>query len=288
MTDFHLIFCDPKNPEDRVEIPFKLTGSNASQKWLLHLYKAMAIQGKIPLNHRWCGWEGNIEAISDRINEWIDVARKYHPEIFNELRASDNPTQDELNYLHTWFEIYRGELENPHPLFRNGTQEYQDAIENLNLEIHAYERAVRKYKTANFNFQYDHEFSLLLPEDKAEFEMMRYPNSLYLEYNMRGKSLFVYFMDDDDHVGPDNIRTYKYLNADFALRINGWSEQELKEHREKEEFMWHRKENFLNSLGYYRGDPNNTFGFLRLAYSEWDDIESLIEPRQFLCGAKFG
>ena len=289
MADFELIFCNPQTKEDKVSIPFTLTGSTASQKWLLHLQKAMEFQNKLPLNNRWSGWsnEESKEQIRNKISYYVDVASKHHPEIFKDIHIEEIIPQDTLNYLHSLFENYRGHKLNPHPLYESGTEDYKNAIDELNIYIHKYERTNSESKTANFNFQYDHEMNVLTLEDRQEYEVMRHSNSLYLEFNTIGKALYVFFTDDDQHVDIKDIKRYEYLNADFTLYINGWSEEKIKKEKQRIDKKWHTLGNALNAAGFYRDDPNNTLGFLRLAHSEYDDIESLIEPRQFLCGAKF-
>ena len=287
MSDFHLIFCDPQDHNDIVEIPFSLTGTNASQCWFEHFYAAIYKDGLIAKNNRWIGWpDGDTtETICDRINHNIAICRKSHPKEFDR-DCSPNMTQEDFNILHTYFEIYRGELDNPHQFYIDGTEEFRESIEQLNIDIHLFEHLGSIDRKADFNFAYSGR-TKLTEDDNMLFEVDKNANTLYLEYDMSGKNLMVIIMDEDEHIGDANIRRYQWIGCDFRLSIRQWTAEQKATRLAKIKDFWHRKGNWLNSLGYYEGNPNNTLGWLPLAHADIDNIESFIAPRQFLKGAKF-
>jgi len=291
MADFYLQFCDPNSKKDIIEIPFTLTGTDVSWKWLEHLYKAIYLDKQTAKNDRWYGWDVNrdtSEKICDRLNNHLEIARKYHPEEFKDICASPNMCQEDFNKMHKYFEIFRGELDNPHEFFKNGTDEFKRAVEQFNIDIHLFENLQSGGIGANFNFSYKFEnFEELTYEDKKLFEVNLKDNTIYLEFNMRGKTLYDMYSDDDDYVGLDNVRRYKWIGPDFCLNIRGWSEQKRNNRLKDIDEWWNRKHNLLSSLGYTKGDPNNTFGWIPLATAEIDNIKDLIEPRQFLKGSRF-
>lgn len=194
-------------------------------------------------------------------------------------------TTDDFNKMHTYFEIYRGELFEPHPIFTSGTPEFRECIEMLNIDIHLFEQVHNSNKMANFNFP-TIDFVPLKATDCCLFELHKKPNTIYLEFNMRGKTLMDYYHDDDDHVGDENIRRFEWVGPDFLLNIDGMTPEQISKKEEDIEKWWDRKQNYLNNLGYYKGDPNNTFGIFPLATADIE-IEDIIEPRQYLKGATF-
>ena len=287
MPDFHLIFCDPVTKDNEVEIPFNLTGTSVSDTWFAYLYDAIHVQGLTAGNDRWYGWPNKEthQDMCDVINYHLDVCRKYHPNEFD-MSCSPNMTQDDFNRLHTYFEKYRGELDNPHPYFTNGTDEYRNSIETVNIYVHKFESIDHSDARANFNFAYSGRRQFTEEENKL-FVVDKTKNVLHMEFNMRGKTLMDFIIDEDDHVGEENIRRHKWITADFKLSIDGWTAKQVHRNLERIEDVWHRKGNFLNSLGYYKGDPNNTLGCLPVAHAVDDEIESKIQHRQFLKGARF-
>jgi hypothetical protein len=287
MADFHLIFCDPNTKRNEIEIPFTLTDKDISWRWLKNLHEAIYVRGQVAANNRWSGFETNAdtpEKICNRMNYHIGICRKYYPELYN-FEANPDMTQDHFNWLHTFFEKYRGELLEPHPLYANGTQEYKDSVEMLNIEIHLLENLPKKIKRANFNFKTG-VMERILPSDYPEFELNRTPNTLYLQYNMRGKTLYDIFVDDDYHIGDDHIKRAEWMGADFSLTVFGWTDEFRQKTIADVKSWWDRRRNFLSSLGFEEGDPANTFGFVPLARTN-EDLNSLLEPRQFLKGARF-
>jgi len=287
MPDFHLIFCDPVTKDNEVEIPFTLTGTDVSWRWFDCLYHTTQVNGVVADNNRWSGWETNRDTAQDicnRINDHLAVCRATHPKEFD-ITCSPDMSQDDFNKMHTYFEVYRGELLKPHPYFTNGTDEFRNALEQLNIDIHLFEQVDTKNKSARFNFP-GGVLHRLEAKDNLLFEVNKIPNTLYLMFNMRGKNLMDFINDDDDHIGDENIRRYEWNGADFRLEISGWSEEQRLERMKLIDDVWHQHHDYLSSLGFHKGDPTNTVGWLPLATSDID-IAELVEPRQFLKGAKF-
>ena len=111
--DLILTFCDPITKENEIEIPFTLTGSDISWRWLGYLYDTIHVKGMVAKNNRWSNFTPESpQQICDRINQTVDVCRKYHPELFVDLCAKPEMTQEHYNWMHTYFEKYRGEMFN--------------------------------------------------------------------------------------------------------------------------------------------------------------------------------
>ena len=287
MDDFHLIFCDPVTKNNEVEIPFTVTGTDASWRWLDCLYETIYVRGQMAANNRWSGFETGAESIDDiceRLNRNISICRSYHPTLFD-FEAKPDMTQQDFNWMHTYFEKYRGEMMEPHPLYNSGTDKYRDAVELLNIDIHLMETLPKGLKRANFNFK-SGVMGRLGPNDYDAYEFDRKANTLYLQYNMRGKTLYDVFYDQDNVIGNAHIKRAEFCGADFSLNVFGWSSEFREQRIVDVKKWWAENREFLSSLGFEEGDPANTFGWIPVAHTD-HDLESLLEPRQFLKGAKF-
>lgn len=284
--DLILTFCDPITKENEYDIPFVLADNSTSLKWLKLLYEDIYINKLTWNNDRYVGFETNRltkKDMADELNRLIAVCEKERPGYFNFV-ADENMTQEDFNRMHVWFEVYRGELNNPHEFFITGTEEFKYAIERFNQVIHMWEKIERyeKLKLSMITFNIGGKIIDLEEDDLQNFQLCKSKNTIYLSYIMRGKNLVDLWLDQDHHIGDDNVRSYKFLGSSFMLQTFGWSEDHC-DHMKKDFNLWFdRNSNYLNSLGFYKGDPKSTIGWSPLAHSTLDDIKSIIESRQFL------
>ena len=224
--------------------------------------------------------------MAEELNYLISICEKERPGHFR-FTAHENMSQDDFNKMHIWFEIYRGEINNPHDFFSRGTKQFKYAIERFNQVIHMWEKIEKYQQNKELCFItydiFDGKNEDLQDEDFLNFKFKRYDNTIYLSYNMRGKNLLDVWIDEDIHIGDNNIRPYRYLSSNFVLRSKGWSKKETVEKQKDFTEWFERNSNYLNSLGFYKDEPKCTIGWLPLAHSTIkENIKFIIEPRQFL------
>lgn len=290
--DLILTFCDPITKNNEYDIPFILANNNTAIKWLRILYEDIYIHKRRWNNDRYVGFETNAlskKTMAEELNKLIEICEKERPGHFK-FTADENISQHDFNRMHVWFEVYRGSLLKPHPFFTNGSNEFKYAIERFNQVIHMWEKIDRfKYHKNKFIITFDiygGERIKLTNDDLSNFDLNLSDDSIYLSYIMRGKNLVDLWVDDDHHVGDENIRPYQFLGSNFLLRGEGWTTEETLLNKEKFNHWFDRNSNYLNSLGFQKNDPRCTVGWLPLAHSTIPDIKEIIEPRQFLKNIK--
>ena len=217
--------------------------------------------------------------------EMIAICKRERPKEFD-IEIKNNIDQDEFNRLHTWFEVYRGALDDPHPYFITGSPEFQQAIERFNQLIHMWEvqdEFARKNITA-VNIDFNHHSRIPMEDDDyRNFEFMSYSDSIVMPFVSRGKTLIDFWRDNDDHVGDENIRQHSNIGSNFKLRCSGgWTEEHRKEKWAEFSDWFRRKENYLNSIGFYWDDLRCCKGYITLGYSTIPNTRDIIAPRQFL------
>ena len=286
--DLILTFCDPITKDNEYDIPFVLANNSTSLKWLKILYHDIYVNKCTWNNDRYVGFNTNAldkKKMSEELNYLISICEKERPGYFNFV-AHENMSQDDFNKMHVWFEVYRGELNNPHEFFISGTKKFKNAIERFNQLIHMWEKIDKYNKHDSMSvsiFDINKGFvTELNNEDILNFELKKTDNTIFLSYIMRGKNLVDVWADSDHHVGDENIRPYMFLGSNFFLSTKGWSDEETIRNKNNFNSWFDRNSNFLNSLGFYKDDPKCTIGWLPLAHSTLPEIKSIIEPRQYL------
>ena len=274
--------------DNEFDIPYKLADHNTAAKWLMVLYEDIYINKRTWNNNRYVGFD-NLAAekrkLKDEMLKMITICKREHPDEFN-IEIKNDIDQDEFNRLHTWFEVYRGELNNPHPFFVNGSDDFKYAIERFNQLIHMWEVqdefARKDITTVNIDFNQHYRIEME-DSDYENFEFYAHTDSITLPFISRGKTLVDFWRDNDDHVGDENIRKYRYIASNFKIRCSGGWTQEHYEEKWAEFSEWFdRKSNYLNSIGFYWDDPKSCKGYLTLAHSDITNTRDIIKPRQFL------
>jgi hypothetical protein len=292
MSDFELIFCNPETFSNEIAIPFTLQDSSTANIWIMLMENAH-LHGTEIEQDRWTGFETNHLTLDDyilEINELIDVVNNDYPNIIP-VNCQPNPTQQEFNILHTYFETYRGTLLVPHDYYNNGTEIYREAIERLNKVIHVAENKLRKNATPvkemrRTNIGYKDGVRVELPTNEFDlFDINMESGVIYLDYTMRGKTLHAVSASDDFSIGPENVLPYKWISTYFILVCDGWT-PEFKEHRDREFDQWAiDNADHLKLLGIEDHRAlENTNGWIPLARADVEDTGSLLESRQYFKG----
>ena len=250
------------------------------------LHNDIHIQKRSWSNDRFVGFKGakGKKELSKEINECIAICEKERPGYFN-IEMKEDMSQDDFNRLHTWFEVYRGELNDPHPFFRDGSKSFRCAVERFNQLIHMWEMVDNYDELGNAAVTVDihrAEYIDLDADDYENFELRQYPNTLTLSYIMRGKNIVDLYTDQDHDIGDENIRKYKYLGSTFVLNINGWTDEETNHHRVDFWTWFFENEDFLASIGFKAGDHDLSLGWIPLAHADIDNVKELIDNRTCL------
>ena len=291
--DFSLIFCDIKNTDDEYRLYFKLRNNSISNKWFLSLIEAIDNSWQIQ-NDRFYNFKNSYwskEKIIKELNDCISICNNEHPGLID-FKIGKDLTQEDNNKLHVYFEKYRGAILDPHPYFVNGSYQYKKAMEDMNILIHRWESLEESEKheiparRMVFNFSKNNR-RLLEDNDYLHFDYPPTFGELTISYCEVGKPLYDVYEDNDEHVGEENIRPLRYYSADFNLFFYCHTNFDDKEKWKNKFNSWFDdKSNYLNSLGFTKGDPKNALGLITVADIINDEnrlyIIENIETRQFL------
>lgn len=218
------------------------------------------------LNNQWTE-----ASILEAINKQIDIINQYKPVIDFKAPAG-TMSQDDSNKLHHYFEIIRGENEDPNQFYADAPKNVKFAIEEFNVLIHRWEdlglpgRIVVHVK--------DRPVYPLAEEDFKHWTLDYHPGQVRLNYCHKGKPIWDVFKDQDEHVGAENIRPQFKYSADFSLSFSGGPGMRWNYVR-----WWHKNKEFLESLGYKYGDPKNAVGQAPVGQvvDDWRDVYHMIK-----------
>ena len=184
----------------------------------------------------------------DAINKCVDTINDYKPG-FVERRMTSELIQDDLNYLHHIFEVYHGMLNEPHEFYLAAPTEVQQALGQLNIEVHRCEAmaegTVRKMLPTHLVTYYDMprgpEHRLLEDADYEHFTDFYEFGTVYLLYVEIGKTLQDMSIDNDDHIGDEAYKPFRHYASDFVIRYFGTSHETWNNYRKL--FRKHYEEN---------------------------------------------
>lgn len=246
-----MFYIDLQKGDQEVTIQFCELDHPLGQRWAAALTKHLDNGWNIAqphriynLNDQWS--EANIV---NAISHCIEVINTYKNVIDYQIQG-DTITQDDSNHLHHYFEILRGENEDPNEFYINAPSSIKKYIEEYNVLIHRWEDLGKKGRiVAHFKERpvYD-----LEPEDYNHWTLDYQPGDIRLNYCHKGKTIFDVFKDQDDVVGEDNIRPQFKYSADFKFGFAagpGW----IKEFTE----WWSSNH---KQLGYEYDDPRAAIG----------------------------
>lgn len=273
------------NDTDSRYIYFNLFNTDIARKWEHEIKQEYTIFE----NDRFTGWPDTIRTkkwYSDELNRHIQTINDYQPDTIN-LKAYENMDTDHANKLHKYFELLRGGVLTPTTFFTNSPEHVQDAIQQFNIMIHAYEKiAFSPLKsptiTTTFNC-FRHELS---DEDYDHFTYDWKYGTIYINYCEVGKHLLELYLDNDDIVGDDNIRPLKYYSADFKIKFGADSSPaRLEQFTNDFESWFDNNKTYFESINIHK-DKYRALGLIPVAsinreasgfltYTDTDIIEEL-------------
>ena len=236
--------------EDDLTLTYNINDTSIAQRWAKLLAESVE-KYSIDDPERLYGFDTETlerQRAVDAINKCVDTINDYKPG-FVERRMTSELIQDDLNYLHHIFEVYHGMLNEPHEFFLAAPTEVQQALGQLNIEVHRCEAmaegTVRKMLPTHLVTYYDMprgpEHRLLEDADYEHFTDFYEFGTVYLLYVEIGKTLQDMSIDNDDHIGDEAYKPFRHYASDFVIRYFGTSHETWNNYRKL--FRKHYEEN---------------------------------------------
>jgi hypothetical protein len=236
--------------KDDLTLTYNINDTSIAQRWAKLLAESIE-KYSIDDPERLYGFD--TEALErqravDAINKCVDTINDYKPG-FVERRMTSELIQDDLNYLHHIFEVYHGMLNEPHEFYLAAPTEVQQALGQLNIEVHRCEAmakgTVRKMLPTHLVTYYDMprgpEHRLLEDADYEHFTDFYEFGTVYLLYVEIGKTLQDMSIDNDDHISDEAYKPFRNYASDFVIRYFGTSHETWNNYRKL--FRKHYEEN---------------------------------------------
>ena len=215
------------------ELSFVIGETNIAQRWARKLQFALSKRYKLDDPRRFYGHTSLSKESKDTlkwITECIDTINNHDPIIERSISRVDD--QDTLNYLHSMFEQYHGQLGEPTGWFESAPDTVQKAIAELNVLVHRCESLVRGAKPRLVCTYYR------MPKQDclawSDYDLMTDHTAfgdLCLNYCEIGKTLEDFWRDQDEYVTAQTFKPFKYFSADFNVRLYELNAEELQEQR---------------------------------------------------------
>ncbi len=214
------------NGKEDLSLFFKLRNTKIAHKWYIELCKSYELFETDRLDH----WGTNKDTYINELNKQIDIINQYQYTV--DRRVSSNITQQDLNYLHKFFEDLRGEVTEGTAWYNNAPEHVQVAVMRFNVLIHQLEFSMRVKKlhpTVVVTFK-DRPRYELDEEDIKHFTYKWKRGTVYINYCHVGKTVLDAFNDDDNLV--EAIRPQTHYSADFMIKFGPSSNPLLHKLRE--------------------------------------------------------
>ena len=288
----HLVikYCDPTNHTDSVTLSYKLRNNSVTDKWVERVKLAQSMYN-IDNPGRFYGFGSATEQAKfaiDQINTTIDVINKHIPIVSRSLKSVTD--QDTLNYLHNIFERYHGLLDQQDTdYWNNAPSEVQRALADLNILVHRCESVARGAQPRHVVTWYGlPKTEQLALEDYSLFESNITFGTVYLTYVEIGKTLEDLSIDNDQYIGDDAFRPYKYYSADFNIKFFSTTARQTEEHCAKIKQYYDNNSEFFIDRGLPWGHPYLASGAIPLADLDEDpEIINKLATRQWVKSVKF-
>lgn len=211
--------CSRSDINNTYRIVFDVIDSNIAKAWALEIGKRYPLY-ETDRFYSWPNDQRDKEYYINAINDKINIINTYYPDTIP-TKATLDIDQPQLNYLHKFFEILRGEVIQCTEFFNNAPTIVKNALQDFNIAIHACEEYISyfgispritvtfqnatRYKLADLNY--------------SEFTFQWKFGYIYLGYCEVGKPILDVFENQDDIVGEDNIRPMRSYTAGCSIRF---------------------------------------------------------------------
>lgn len=260
-----ITLCNSTRNNEKFNLIYDISSLSIAQKWAECVKSENKRKLVIHEGGWWHGFDGIASTngydgptrsrltLSKQLNEHIKIINEYYPDSIVE-RAEEYMSQQTMNILHHYFEVYRGGILSPGFMWRDGDNKLRNSLEKLNELIHRYETFYRNEKNTipRLSVMWRHPTEYLTRRDRfplpdkdfKHFKLGRFFGQLYLHYCEVGKPILDTFFDQDDVIFDDNITPLRYYSCDFDCYFhNGWSDEKAKEIKTKL-LIWLERNNF--------------------------------------------
>jgi hypothetical protein len=192
------------------ELVFEVYKSDIAKKWFEELSKNYEIYE----SERFSNW-GSFDTINE-LNRRIDIINNYDNLI--DKKVSSNVNQQDLNYLHTFFENLRGEINKGTEWFHRAPDDIKRALHEFNVLIHSLEAELRtvNHPTCVVTFK-NRPMIELSQEDMSHFTFRWITGTVYINYCHVGKTVLDVFKDKDNV--SKAVRPQTHYSADFMIKF---------------------------------------------------------------------
>lgn len=206
---FNLILT---NGSKDISIPFTVRNTDIAKKW----FNELAQNYDLYEIDRFTNW-GEHNLISE-LNECITKINQYDNCIDRYISTNSIDIQEELNYLHKFFEELRGDVDKGTEWFNYAPLEIQECVQRFNILIHKLESETRtkNHPTVVVTFK-DRPIINLTKEDMKKFTFRWTHGTVYIDYCQVGKTILDVFKDKDDIA--EGIRPQTFYSADFMVKF---------------------------------------------------------------------
>jgi hypothetical protein len=198
------------NGSEDYSLIFKLRNTAIAEKWYAELSKSYQLDEV----DRFSNWGEN--NVIEELNSIIDKINSYQYII--DKKVDHNINQNDLNYLHKFFELYRGEMTEKTQWYNSAPGDIQTAISRYNVLIHLLESNLRtknQHPTMVVTFK-DAPRIKLSKNDLKYFTYKWSSGTVYINYCIVGKTVLDAYKDHDS-IGA--IRPQTHYAADFMIKF---------------------------------------------------------------------
>jgi hypothetical protein len=226
------------NDTNKLDLEFKVRDTHIARKWFDE------VRMNYPLFEidRFDNWGISKETYIDRLNEQIDIINQYQYII--DRKVTIDSTQQDMNYLHKYFEDLRGEVTIGTEWYHNSPEHVKDAVNRFNILIHQLESTIRmstKHPTLVVTFK-DRPRYELSDEDIKEFTYKWEQGTVYINYCHVGKTVLDIFTNNDEVA--EAVRPQTHYSADFMVKFGPSSNTILHWLRMRVINIWAKFKNF--------------------------------------------
>tara|TARA_R110000772_G_C13191524_1_gene429111 strand:- start:39 stop:908 length:870 start_codon:yes stop_codon:yes gene_type:complete len=274
MRNLIVRLSDKQDYSKTLDLEFNLIQSDFLPKWIDRFLHAQQRQDVVSepwamynLNDQWTS-----EYTLEFLNRNIAQCNKISPNMFDRT-ITDINNQDTLNYLHSVFELYHGQLDTwlENPIFLQGNgHELRQCLSHINQTIHRCEGHNKSPKIRVVYFDIPKTMTFT-KEDYSLFTDSIDFGGVYTLYADVGKNLESLAVDDDDH-HHDFVPNLHY-SVDFGIRFHD-DDGESKKLLYKNYSDNHV--DYLRDKGYTENDPRLTTGAIKLAQLQYKSKQAIL------------
>lgn len=199
------------NGVEDTELTFKVRKTPVAQKWFAELCKDYPVYE----DDRFSNWNDQSNLVEE-LNKQIDIINSYDNII--DRKISNSITQQDLNYLHKFFEDLRGEVVVGTEWYHKSPEHVRIALSQYNVLIHKLEEYLRSknYPTLVITFK-DRPWFELDKDDIKHFTFCWQKGTVYINYCHVGKPILDVFKDHDKIA--EGVRPQTHYSADFMIKF---------------------------------------------------------------------